>query len=843
MSLGERALQAIRGSGYESFDDIPLASRDDLVISKGLCLRGFPRKTNYLGGSSEGIFRDPIFRTDDLKRSFGNRRIFFQLQKKRKSAPKCINYTPDNLKLYIHLSGEISSDVSSFENFKRMIFHEDSSGITYYLAQMCWFHHCLEQMDLGIEKSEIRKDLIRFIEYNRDPEIIDSIKDSFLIKLRMDKSAEILDECQGWLQENSKYVNYNIEFCFPWLVDNGDWRYCLEEIKEEIPKISQKRAYKSLGQISFDDRVSITERTRLYKNSVTSLDGKLYRRLSRMEFTNKINDEFLSTERDPIIKYTRVLTFVSPGNIRDTFVPEQSSLVILNEIELLAGRFCDQIFGIRIGKRWVYPPECESYGMIDTKKFGLTFPHPVLHNTLSMMEKVLCVDLTFYHKCIDNQWVYVDGVAYNLKRGFGLGNLNKLATLAHFWMLQSAGIDSFVYSDDVLLFLKEENSDLEIITSFYEEMGFIVNKKKCYISSYWEFLGESSNEIFDAHQNQQEFARMCKILFNSRAVIDQMMSIELPRDGILPRTVKRSLFFITYSIAPLRDPIKMLLPWQSGGFRHVKDYGGWIESHSDYPVFKYEPQRSSKKIMEYTDEEGNDFYHWFFLRKPIGVKGFRRGSYEIREKVSYPYKYLSRIDLFRVLLEEGYHPTFLFNFGNRLSVNQCMSLVRIKVRSDDPTLVPRFPEYRFERIYKGEESALRLLSRFSDTPRMLLGEYHRIYRRLLSTDIVLGSVSRLETDIPWGLSLRTEFEDPDRIATRFKRYPGAELKPIDEENLDEGIYESGLRIGTYNLEEFEELDFEREIDEMGEQEVHLSDLDIPSDDLDFEEEDLCEVDI
>lgn len=843
MSLEERALQAIRNSGYQSYDEIPLASRNDLIVSRSARLKGFPRKTSYNGGSSEGIFRDPIFYPSDLHRSFGNKRIFFQLQKKRKSAPKCIQYNSENLKLYIHLSSEIRSTESSFKNFERMLFHPDSSGITYYLAQMCWFHHCLEQMDLGIEPLAIREDLVKFVEYNRDPEIIDSIKDSFLIKLRMDESAEVLDECLGWLQDNSKYVNYNIEFCFPWIVDNGDWRYCLERCEGNIPHISQKRAYKSTGQFYFDDKVAITEKTRLYKNSVTSLDGELYRRLSRMEFTNNVNSGFLTEGRDPIIKYTRVLTFVSPGNIRDTFVPDQSSLVILNEIELLAGKFCDQIFGIRIGKRWVYPPDCESYGMIDTKKFGLTFPHPVLHDAIAMMEKLLCIDLSFYHKCIDNQWVYVDGVAYNLKRGFGLGNLNKLATLAHYWMLQSAGIDSFVYSDDVLLFLKEENADLEIITSFYEEMGFIVNKKKCYISSYWEFLGESSNDVFDVHQNQQEFARMCKILFNRRAVIDQMMSIELPRYGSLPRTVKRSLFFITYSIAPLRDPIKMLLPQQSGGFRYVKDYGGWVEANSDYPVFKYEPLRSSKKIMEYEEEEHNDFYHWFFSRKPIGVKGFRKGSQEIREKVSYPYKHLNRVELFGRLIKEGYHPTFLLQFGGRLSVNQCMSLVSIKVRSDDPTLVPKFPEYRFERVYRGEESALWLLSRFTDTPRMLLGEYHRIYRRLMSSRIRLGGPSRMEADIPFGLSLRTEFEDPDQIVHKYLSYPKTAIVPFDEDSLTEGIYETGLKIGTYRIDEFEEMIFEREIDEKGEQEVHLSDLDIPSDDLVMEEEDFCEIDI
>lgn len=843
MSIAERALQSIRNSGYESYDDIPLASRDDLVISKGPRLKGFPRKTQYNGQVSEGIFRDPIFFPSDLKRSFGNRRLFFALQSKRKKAPKCIQYNSENLKLYIHLSSEICSNESSFRNFERMILHPDNSGITYYLAQMCWFHHCLEQMDLGIEKSDIREDLVRFVEYNRDPEIIDSIKDSFLMRLRMDETADILDECEGWLQENSRYVNYNIEFCFPWLVDNGDWKYCLEEISDDIPHLSQRRAYRSLGQISFDEKICITEKTRLYKNSVTSLDGTLYRRLSNMKFTNEINGGFLTEGRDPIIKYTRVLTFVSPGNIRDTFVPEQSSLVILNEIELLAGKFCDQIFGIRIGKRWVYPPDCEFYGMIDTKKFGLTFPHSVLHDTISMMEKVLCVDLAFYHKCIDNQWVYVDGVAYNLKRGFGLGNLNKLATLAHYWMLQSVGIDSFVYSDDVLLFLKEENSDLEVITSYYEEMGFIVNKKKCYISSYWEFLGESSNEISDDHQNQTEFARMCKILFNSRPVIDQLMSIEMPRAGSLARTVKRSLFFITYSIAPLRDPIKLLLPWQSGGFRHVKDYGDWVVANSDYPVFKYEPQRSSKKIMEYTEEEYNDIYHWFFNKVPIGVKRFRKGSFEIREKISYPYKFLNRLDLFGKLVKEGYHPTFLLKFGNKLTVNQCMSLVSIKVRSDDPTLTPRFSEFRFERIYKGEESALRLLSRFSDTPRMLLGEYHRIYRRLMYTDIPVGGVSRLETYTPWALSLRTEFEDPDKIAERYKKYPSSTYESICEENLPEGIYESGLKISTFNLDDFEEIILEKEIDMMSEQEVHLSDLDIPSDEFDFGEEDLCEVDI
>lgn len=759
--------------------------------------------TRYDVSGDSSDHDDPIFFDSDLERKFGNRKVFFRLQEKRKKARKFFEFSQQNLFRYDAYASKIVESDSPYRNFLRMIFDSEEEGITFYLAKICWFHHVLSCMDTGLDPKLIRSDMVRFIEYNRDPEKIDYIKDSFLTRLREEEGVHILDECREWLSEADRYKDYNINICFPWLVDNGDWKYCLEKPKCFDYSLIRERCFEEFQKHQISSSIPITMRTRLYKNSVTAKDGITFHRYSKFKEIKEENSHLFSSDRVPYIQYTRVLTYVSPGNIRDTFVPDQSSLVILNEIEALAENVVSQIPGIRIGKRWSNPPYSDLYCMVDTKKFGLTFPHELLHNTLSVLEEYLGLNLSFYHECIDHQYVCVDNCWHKMNRGFGLGNLNKLATLSHYLMLLSAGIKCYVYSDDVLLFLRESNKEqLEILIAYYEACGFVVNKKKCYISPYWEFLGDSSSDVADTHVQQQEFAKFCNILFNDPATIHSLMGQALTTKALLDRTVKRKLFFITYSIVPLVDTIKILLPTQSGGFRWVHNYGNWVENNRSYPVFKYLPPRPSKKIME-TEEEKYSVLESLYSRIPIDVKHVRRGrGLGLRELKSYPYAHISDRKLFEILLKEGHFPTFLLRRQNRLTWKQASFYSEIELDTGDPTLAPLFESFRFERVFKGEESVIRLFSCWTLFPRMILGEYHRRYRCTFSTTEPGTSVPSFEKEVyKYLISEEYRILTDEETKKHFFSLPEGNYTPPDETSLPRGYLEDHLDQTDLNDEE------------------------------------------
>lgn len=676
-----------------------------------------------------------MIRSDDVYRHYGNRKLWTALQRKRKSAPKFFEYNSENEFLYQQVVNTINWSRTFFQIWTDLIESEENQGYAYHISKIVYFYHVIEHLSSGVvtedQDKEFKSSCQKYLRECRTPEGVDRIKDSVQACFRADDDTVASEECKQWAQEIANHVNCVITMAFPWFNDEHDWEYCLK-VPRIIQRISVGYAAHCFGQAGGAcTSVPYTKRLRLYKDSVTCKEGKTFRRLSKFQQQKSEAEKFYKDTSYGKLVFTRVLTYVSPGNLRDTFIPDQPTMRILTEIECLCDSIIKSLPEIRIGKSGIPIKETPYYLMLDSKKFGLTFPQQLLEDTLRAIGVLNGIDVEYYCQCLRHMFVYKDGTMYKMNRGFGLGNLNKLSTLAHYLIAKETGLPFLVYSDDIVYCLERyDDHTLSKFVEIYESYGLIVNMKKTCISTYWEFLGNSSYPGYEQRWHLTEICNLALSIYGSEVECYLSESAIMTDYFRISRPMKRTIFFINHTIAPL-DKVKLLIPKQSGGYLWTDDYGNWVETHTTYPVYSYHVERPRMDAFEYVEPEYK-YLESFLKPTPLDFKWIRRPHGKMIETISYPYRNKSALELFCLLVKEGYHPTFLLSREHELTENQAAHYAEIQLDHVDTRWSFEIPVLRLEHVYPCEEGVLDLLSHCTNYPRMLLGEYHRRYRCIFS---------------------------------------------------------------------------------------------------------------
>ena len=676
---------------------------------------------------------NPMFHKSDLNRHYGNRKLYNLLQRKRKSAKKFFVYDKETSFRYRQIESSIDWNKTFFQIWCDLIESDENQGYAFHISKIVYFYHLITKLSGQIitedQTKEFKTSCQKYLQECRTPEGVDRIKDAVVACLRDDDDTVALDECKQWARTIANQVNCVVAMAFPWFSDENDWEYALDN-PTVVQRISIGYACRFLP--AGDSTVPYTKRLRLYKDSVTSCEGKTFRRLSNFQAQKTEAGKFYSDTEVKQLAFTRVLTYVSPGNLRDTFIPDQPTMRILTEIECICDSFIKLIPEIRIGKQGIPIKESPYYLMLDLKKFGLTFPHELLLDTLDAIGITLSVDVSYYKECIQNMIVFKDGNLYKMRRGFGLGNLNKLSTIAHYLIAKEFNVNFLVYSDDIVYCLDDyDDHVLNRFIQVYEAYGLIVNRKKTCLSTYWEFLGNSSYPGYEQRFHLTEICNMGMSIYGSEAECYKSESAILTNYFRISRPMKRVIFFNNHTIVPL-DKMKLLVPIQSGGYLWTDCYGDWVETHSTYPVYTYDYERPRKHKFTYDDPQYT-YAESFLNPVPLDYEWIRRPHGKLTESVSYPYRGLTDFQLFRLLIQKGYHPTFLLRPEHDLTENQASHYAEIHLNYLNSKWTFEKSVIRLEHTYPCEEKVLDLFSHCTNYPRMLLGEYHRRYRRIFST--------------------------------------------------------------------------------------------------------------
>lgn len=401
----------------------------------------------------------------------------------------------------------------------------------------------------------------------------DYIKDYALYQYRI--GTTMFPEGEDWISDERFSLIEDeplINFCTPWDYEVEDYKYAYEPYDSE----------KYTNELRF-----LTAQTLEFLSNIKGISSfvdvnKLHRYITDTSFfvpeesldstfkkIDKLNLSMLIEEvKNPTIKsfeFIRKQIYVSPNNIRDTFIPSWKTFCALFVLESLCDDVVSRLPEIRIGKvNSNLKFEHNYYVMIDVKKFGIMFPKEVIISTIEVIERMFHLDLSYIKTAYMNYILYVDGKETYPSRGFGLGNMNKLATLAHWAIAKVSGLKFYVYSDDIVYMLDKEPSldILERFKTFYETFGLVLNTKKCYISNSWEFLGESNHDFFDYVENSRCISLFLEAFF-SRTYLEG----ELKEKAALKIYSEcRDLFLKNHEINPILRNDLLLYPVSMGGF-------------------------------------------------------------------------------------------------------------------------------------------------------------------------------------------------------------------------------------------------------------------------------------
>ena len=442
------------------------------------------------------------------------------------------------------------------------------------------------------------------------PYLQDYIKDYPLYMYRQD--AVMFPEGNQWINSPEfKLIEDEpiISICIPWDYEVEDYKYAFEPF--DIQRYENSCKYMAFATekrlAMFKNLTRVIDLGKIYRYiSDTSYfipevsKDKTFRKIDHLEMTDLIQE--IEHPTLTCMEFIRKQIYVSPNNIRDTFIPSWKTFCALYVVESLCDQFMAQAPEIRIGKvNSNLKYNSKYFAMIDIKKFGIMFPKEVIISVLQGMERAMNVDLSYIINAYRNYILYVDGTATTPTRGFGLGNMNKLATLAHYMIAKVSELKFYVYSDDIVYMfdVEPDESVLERFRRLYEDFGMTLNMKKCYLSSNWEFLGQSSHEYYDYVESAQCSTSFTEAFFSPTLIQGEM----LERNTLSTFCESRDLWLKNHEINPILRSDLIVYPESMGGWVRTNQPWSYCEEGGLTPSTFTAIRSVPKKFIQRTPDE------------------------------------------------------------------------------------------------------------------------------------------------------------------------------------------------------------------------------------------------
>jgi hypothetical protein len=446
-----------------------------------------------------------------------------------------------------------------------------------------------------------------YVKKLRNLAFIQSTSDSMLKSTKAD-IQQILD--RGFLPrlDISRKYNYDDflseQYLILWEEIVDDFKYAFLPVTEDREIISSFKLHSLLylSKYKIEEIIHPDETERLtWISDSQTFDGE--RSANNRVYLRSIIKEGTYHEKMRLTKnfsFKRAIIPVSPGNFRDSWEPDISTLFtikylsfILRQItaELPNSAMADSITALR-RKRCLQDIH-SNYIMIDLKKAGLTLNRSLISIVKESLLQIYG-DKTFeyldgYQNCkvLSNQKVF-----YPI-RGSGLGNANELMTIIQCIigsMIESLapGERSIFFNDDSVFVTKRRSyQSLAFIMLVYQGLGLILNRGKCIFSRGNVFLEEYLLEDYygvDYSKYQLLLLPFVECFFQQEIWQSKRLFYSLDR-GLIGTGVNAHFAFLNI--------LKRNYEFRFREYVLPYHFGGWYDSSrtnfSDCLRFIYEP--------------------------------------------------------------------------------------------------------------------------------------------------------------------------------------------------------------------------------------------------------------
>jgi len=237
--------------------------------------------------------------------------------------------------------------------------------------------------------------------------------------------------------------------------DIDDIKYAFLEQNKPI----RERRFRNMIKKMFKDfRIDEIEFEDSFDMIASLKNTKMYDPLKKKSFLMR---EFWTDDIDITSPYfaRRVVVPTEPGSTRDTGVGDPSSILKVKQLNKLARSIHEKLPysanapGKLSNARYKRVLKKNAFLHLDFKKFGLTFPRPLMNIMIEEIGKVSGIDTS--HLIIHNFYVEIDGEVYQTARGTMLGWLDSInclcvSAILH-WLSteEELGFDFVTFNDDV----------------------------------------------------------------------------------------------------------------------------------------------------------------------------------------------------------------------------------------------------------------------------------------------------------------------------------------------------------------------------------------------------------
>ena len=770
-----------------------------------------------------------------------------QLSKKLKRLIKRsvfpIKYNEKNSKILLNIYESLDKEIPLRELVRRMIMNiDDKWDSTYsslYLSALRYVYSVfLAHSDNDTSFSVVG----RTYELLCDPYEQDFIKDYPLMRYRQE--AIMFPEGDQWISSPQFEMiedEPDISFCTPWEYEVDDYKYAFEPFDSEkyadiIRYLTAKMVYLLQNKRKFWSRVIDLSKLSHYISDTSFFVPEETYSTTKRKIDHLDMSMLLKEIRSPTLKvmeFIRKPIYVSPNNIRDTFIPSWKTFCALFVLESLCDEIIPVLPEVRIGKvnselRYT----SRYYIMVDIKKFGIMFPKEVILSVIEGLERIFSVNLEYIKSAYKNYVLYIDGEATYPCRGFGLGNMNKLATIAHYIIAKESGLKFYVYSDDIVYMLDKEPS-LDVLSrmrTYYENFGMTLNIKKCYISNHWEFLGESSHDFYDYVENNKCISMFMESFFSPTLLIGEMRE----KSALAIYSQCRDLWLKNHEINPILREDLILYPESMGGFVRTNQPLSYCEQADLTPsLFTSIRSPPSKFIIREIDEfysTGSqvDYYlnsivRTFHIDERRKMSNWKLLQFWIKEEKRYVRADIGNKGLHHVIQFGIDHldlPDYLLKF--RSSPSQLKGYVEVPKMLRKGNVPCPFPIIS---VRQSDELLLKKLSVFTDFP--LYTKYMlELKKKRAIMDILYDPPNQSKKYLN-EMALALYFTQVNSDTFNFEVPEKVEFEPISYEELDldyiqslavyrEEDHDDVALEGLYEFQHYdedeEEIDIEDEVD-------------------------------
>jgi len=371
--------------------------------------------------------------------------------------------------------------------------------------------------------------------YNITPEMEECVVDMrlfMMIKYYSEspskENIEGYKEIERQLQEEIPTTTELIvpsKILFPWRYEKDDYKWAFVEAKECNVEKFKDLAYSILSKLDWT-KIDFKIRPKTFISTRKTIKNQTKISALKEKGFNNLYD-FMS-KSTPIKHFDAEsnLCYVSPGNMRCTLKVSLDALYVYSLLEGLIISIKDQIEGFDLGKQMQEIKMKNLKLMLDIKKCGFTIPHKLIVALIETIEELLGVKDDCFKEFLTTWTLEYNGGATPVKRGYGLGFSNYLATLILYIIASDFSKKYHIFNDDQVIslpdymnYVTDTSQVLDGIVKYYESFDIIINRKKTFISRYSHYL----EEVYD--ENGKKFKNYSKKNRGKLNIINSMFDV------------------------------------------------------------------------------------------------------------------------------------------------------------------------------------------------------------------------------------------------------------------------------------------------------------------------------